>query len=313
MILDLKGDYVIIISKVNKSFNGKKIIDSLSFHIKSGSITGLIGVNGAGKSTTIKMLSGILKNDSGFIMVDRLNPYRDRKKLAAEISLVSGITSSIDNDIDLKSSLEISKYMYKLNADDYRTNLTLMKNILNIEEILNKKPREMSLGQRMRAEITYSLIHNPKVLFLDEATIGIDVIYKESVLELIKEFNKKNNMTVVFTSNNLYDIEKICSDVIMIDKGRKIYDGMLENLKNLYGDDSIILLELSGDKLPDFDDMPIKKYKISKNRIEIVYSKKIINPSVIINQLMQRCVIKDVKLKDMTLSDIVTKIYLKRG
>lgn len=182
---------MILVDNINKSFEGEKRIDSLSFHIPKGEIVGFIGANGAGKTTTMKMLTGILKPDSGLIRVAGINPIRSRDENLKNIGFVNGIRTQMWKEMKLKDSYLLAKEMYKINRNDFESNMKYLIEKLGLNEILEQQVNKLSLGQRMIAEVAYSLLHNPKVLYLDEATIGLDVVNREKVLNIIKDVNFK--------------------------------------------------------------------------------------------------------------------------
>lgn len=300
---------MITVDNINKSFNGKKIINDLSFHIPEGEVVGFIGANGAGKSTTIKMLTGTLMSDSGLIFVAGVNPFKNKKMNLKNIGVVSSIYSSLWQEMKLIDSFDFSKHMYKLTNAQFEESKKYICEKLELNELLNIPVTALSLGQRMRAEIGFSLIHNPKVLYLDEATIGLDVENREKVLSFIKEINKEKNTTILFTSNILKDIEKICERIIIIDKGIKVYEGKLDKLKKKYASEYVIEIKSNELLLVDFQDLPINKYEIKNNMMKIFYRNDIVNSSTIIKHVLKKCFIKDINIIEPTLEDIIRKIY----
>lgn len=300
---------MIIADGISKSFKGKKVIDSLSFHISKGEIVGFIGANGAGKTTTIRMLSGGLLQDSGLIMVNGINPTIRKNENLKNIGLVSNINSSLWKDMKLKDSFELGKYLYKMSNSEFNKKMSYLREKLDLDKILEIPVCNLSLGQRMRSEVAYSILHNPKVLYLDEATIGLDIENKEKVLNIIKEINNERQTTILLASNNLADIEKVCSKVIVIDKGKIMYEGSISRLIKKYASEYLMKIIIEGDKIPDFQDLPINKYKINNNKICISYNNNFINSAVIIKHIITQCFIKDIQIIEPKLEDVISKMY----
>lgn len=300
---------MITVDNINKSFDGVKRIDSLSFHIPMGEIVGFIGANGAGKTSTMKMLAGILKPDSGLIRVAGTNPIRNRQESLKNIGFVNGIGTQLWRDMKLKDSYYLAKEMYKISKNDFENNMKYLSEKLDLNEILEFRVNELSLGQRMRAEVAYSLLHNPRVLYLDEATIGLDVVSKEKVINIIKEVNVEKGTTIFFASNNLSDIEKTCRRIIVIDKGKKIYEGELSKLKKHYTHEYLLKVKTENGKIPDFQDLPIRKYKIEEDNLLIYYKNNNINVSTILKHIIKQCFIKDIKIIEPSLESVIRNIY----
>lgn len=300
---------MIIVDNINKSFEGKKIIDSLSFHIPKGEVVGFIGANGAGKTTTIKMLTGILQQDSGLIRVAGINTVKNRKDNFKNIGSINSISTQLWKNLKLKDSYYFSKEMYKINTKDFNNNMKYLSERLDLNELLDYQVNQLSLGQRMRAEVAYSLMHNPKVLYLDEATIGLDVVNRQKVLNIIKEVNENMGTTIIFASNNLMDIERTCKRIIVIDKGKKVYEGDLAKIKRNYDSGYLLKLKLESGKIPDFQDLPISKFAIEGDNLTIYYENNKVNASTIINHVIKQCIIKDIKIIEPSLESIIRSIY----
>lgn len=215
-----------------KSF--KTAVDKVSFEIPDGQITAFVGPNGAGKSTTIKMLTGILTPDGGSVSINGLCYLKDRKKIMLKIGTVFGQKSVLCWDIPVLDTLKLFKDMYGVPDADYKRNMEMFTDILGLDEFINQPPRLLSLGQRMKADLAASLLHNPEILFLDEPTIGIDVLSKERIRNFILQVNKERKTTVILTTHDVSDIETLCEKMMVIDKGVLLYDGSLTELKALY-------------------------------------------------------------------------------
>lgn len=209
-------------------------VNNISFTIPSGDIVGFIGANGAGKSTTIKMMTGILTPDHGTISIDGLNFKKNHKQIMLKIGVVFGQRSVLCWDIPVIESFKLFKDMYHIPEKAYRQNIVIFSDILNLSEFIDKPPRLLSLGQRMKADLAAALLHNPEILFLDEPTIGIDVLSKAKIRDFIRKINQERNTTIILTTHDLSDIEALCSKMIIIDKGTLLYHGTLQELKNSY-------------------------------------------------------------------------------
>lgn len=214
-----------------REYNTINAINHISFSISDGEMVGYIGPNGAGKSTTIKILSGILTPDSGTCLVNGQVPWKDRKEYVRQIGVVFGQRSQLWWDIPVMDSFELLQAIYSIPAQRYRNKLDELTQLLNLEDILKTPTRQLSLGQRMRCEIAASLLHEPKLLFLDEPTIGLDAVSKIAVRDFIKKLNEEHKTTVILTTHDMQDIEAITKRVILIGKGQKLLDGTLEDLR----------------------------------------------------------------------------------
>lgn len=212
----------------------KKAVDDISFTIKKGEIVGFIGPNGAGKSTTIKMLSGILYPDDGSVIIDGFVPYKQRKQYVKNIGVVFGQKSQLNWDLPLIESFELMRYIYKIPKDLYEENLQTFTRLLDMEDFINQPVRQLSLGQRMRGDIVAALLHSPEIVFFDEPTIGLDVVAKEKIRNFIKYMNETRQTTIIFTTHDMQDIEKVCQRLIIIDAGKKVYDGSIQGIKDKY-------------------------------------------------------------------------------
>lgn len=232
----------------NRKYEIRKAVDDVSFSIKRGEIVGFIGPNGAGKSTTIKILSGILYPDAGEVSIKGYIPYKQRKQYVKNIGVVFGQKSQLNWDLPLIESFELMKFIYKIPQEKYEKNLKLFSELLEMTDFINQPVRQLSLGQRMRGDIVAALLHSPEIVFLDEPTIGLDVVAKEKIREFIKYINAEEKTTIIFTTHDMQDIEKVCDRLIIIDKGKKIYDGSIEQIKNKYANSKTIEILLENDE-----------------------------------------------------------------
>ncbi len=209
-------------------------VENISFTIQTGEIVGFIGANGAGKSTTMKMLTGILTPDKGNIMINGLDMKKHHRQIVSRIGVVFGQRSQLCWDIPVVESFRLFKDMYNVSEAIYKENIKVFSDILNLSEFMQKPPRLLSLGQRMKADLAAALLHNPDVLFLDEPTIGIDVLAKTKIRDFIHTMNRERNTTILLTTHDMSDIAELCEKMIIIDKGRILYSGTLSELRKTY-------------------------------------------------------------------------------
>ena len=297
----------------------KTAVDDISFHINKGEIVGYIGSNGAGKSTTIKMMTGILTPTSGKCVINGIDPAEQRKKNAQNIGVVFGQRTQLWWDLPLSESYTILKEIYNVSDEAYKERMEFLNRVLEIDDFITQPVRNLSLGQRMRADLGAALLHNPPVIYLDEPTIGLDIVVKDNIRNAIKEINEKYNTTVVLTTHDIGDIEELCDRIIIIDSGKKIYDGSLEDLLNTYGTHRKVILEVKNlDKvrnLPIDKILKVKKddYEITvddvNNTLSVSFDKTQMNVSDIIENVMKETEVKDIKIVETELADIVKKIY----
>lgn len=291
----------------NRKYKYINAIDNISFSIKKGEIVGYIGPNGAGKSTTIKILSGILYPDKGKVVIDKMVPYLDRKEYVKEIGVVFGQRSQLWWDIPAIDSFELLKEIYKLDDKKYRETLNELIETLNLREIINIPVRQLSLGSRMRLEIAASLLHSPKILFLDEPTIGLDAVSKKEVREFIKKINKKNNITVLLTTHDMNDIEALSKRIILIGKGKVLYDGILKKLKKDYDYVKKIIV-ITKEKINIEKDYIVEQ-KNEKDKIEFKIDTRKIELNKFISYITDKISIEDLEIENNNIDDIIVKLY----
>lgn len=303
-------------SLFSNEFEIKKAVSNISFEIDDGEVVGYIGANGAGKSTTIKMMTGILTPSSGKIMVNGIIPYKDREKNAKDIGVVFGQRTQLWWDLALSETFAILKDIYTIPDDLYNSNMKFLNKVLDLEEFISRPVRTLSLGQRMRADIAASLIHSPKILYLDEPTIGLDVVVKEKVRTAIKEINKKFGTTIILTTHDLNDIEELCKRIIIIDKGTKIYDGSLEDIKNKFGYMTTLKIKVKNkveENLNLFESFNLDEedlnYTLEDTNIIIHFNKNKLTSSDILYKIMKNLHVLDFTLNESSIEDIIKKIY----
>lgn len=292
-------------------FNYKivKAVDGISFSIEKGDMVGFIGPNGAGKSTTIKMLCGILVPTSGQVLVNGLNPCKERKAVAQKIGVVFGQKTQLIWDLPVIESIDLLKDIYEIDDKKFKYNMEMFNDLLGINEFINKPARQLSLGQRMKADICASLIHDPEIIYFDEPTIGLDAVAKKNIREFIKDLNKEKNTTVLFTTHDMDDIEKTCNRMIIIDGGKIIYDGNITNIKKNYSTEKIITVQF--DKYVEniqIDNVEVIDGPENKKMLKTFDDPERIKN--IVNYLFQEHHVTDINIDDEGIEEIIRKIYI---
>ena len=293
-------------------------VDNMNFEIEEGEVVGYIGSNGAGKSTTIKMMTGILTPTSGKVEVNGIIPYENRTENAMNIGVVFGQRTQLWWDLPLSETFSLLRDIYSVSPEDFKERMKFFNEVLEIDEFMLRPVRTLSLGQRMRADLA-SLIHNPKILYLDEPTIGLDVVVKEKVRNAIKQINKKYNTTVILTTHDLEDIEELCDRIIIIDKGVKIYDGSLSEIKDKYGYMTNVSILIKKNELEDkininsYFNLDNNDLNLSDEdgKINITFNKNKISQMEIIQYFMENYILQDFSVKETSIDDIIKKIYRK--
>lgn len=238
-----------------RKFNEVKAVKGINFSIEQDEIVGLIGLNGAGKTTTLKMLSGLIKPTLGEVRVLEYDPWKRKNDFLMKIGFLMGNKSQLSWDISAMDSFLLEAEIYKLDKVTFNRTLDELTTLLNVKELLDTPVRKLSLGQRMKLELILTLLHKPKILFLDEPTLGLDIISQQNIRKFLNEYRKKEKATIIITSHNMKDIEDICDRVIIIDKGIIIYDGTIDDLKKTYENlsfEDILIKMLKGDNYESF-------------------------------------------------------------
>lgn len=281
-------------------------LDDISFKINEGEMVGYIGPNGAGKSTTIKIMCGILTPDSGKCVINGFIPYKQREEYVKNIGVVFGNRSALWWDVPVDDSFELIKEIYNIPDDEYKKQKNMLVQMMNIQEIIKTPTRQLSLGQRMRCEIAAAFLHNPKIVFLDEPTIGLDSVSKIAVRNFIKQINKEKNTTIILTTHDTGDLEALTNRILLIGKGKLLLDGKLSTLIKKYSNKKIIL-KYSG-KLDNLCDGLIVTDK-TKEEANIQIDEKKIGVADSISYLANKVNIQDLQIKETSVDDIVAKLY----
>ena len=295
-------------STVSRQHNIIKAVDDVNFTLERGELVGYIGANGAGKSTTIKMLTGILVPTSGHIDVMGLTPYRNRRENTRRIGVVFGQRTQLWWDLPVIDSFELLKHIYEIPQNLYKQNLEFFSELLQLQPFLSTPVRRLSLGQRMRCDLTAALLHNPEILYLDEPTIGLDVVAKEQVRQFLRQVNAERQVTVILTTHDLNDVEKVCQRLIIIDNGKIIYDGGIDALKKRYGKTRMLIVDLA-QMYPDIQLEGVDLTRREGNRIWLAFNRDTISASEVIAQLTARYEIQDLTISEPEIEEIVRRIY----
>jgi ABC-2 type transport system ATP-binding protein len=285
-----------------------KAVDGVSFRVEPGELVGYVGPNGAGKSTTVKMLTGVLVPSAGRVSVAGLDPTRQRVRLARRIGVVFGQRVQLWWDLPLRDSFELLRHIYHVPEARYRENLDAFVELLELGPLLETPVRQLSLGQRMRGELTASLLHDPELLFLDEPTIGLDVVAKGRVREFLASQNRERALTVLLTTHDLGDIERLCKRLIVIDHGRVIYDGDLESLKARYGPERTLVVDLEEPAAPlEVDGARV--VRVEGPRQWLAFRREEISAARVAAAVAERARLVDLAIEEPDIEDVIRRIY----
>lgn len=325
-----KRGHMIILNNVYKNFDEISAADNISMHIQKGEKVGIVGTNGAGKTTLLRMICGILRPDAGEIRVLGHNPLLHCKSVGRKIGVVYGIggilagkgklsfgfdaiqafanSGNLQADYTVGDNLKLIKAIYKIPRADFCDRMDELQETLGIKEYLNRYVSELSLGQKMRAELASVLIYEPELLLLDEPFIGIDIEARERIRQYLKKLSAGNSTTILLTTHNVEEIEKICSRIAVINEGRIIYDGSFDKINGSYGKINTIDLEF-GDRIPDLQDLPFLKYSIRGSRMKIYYDSGNISAREIVQFISAKYEIKDLLIHKPAVEEIIKHIY----
>lgn len=297
----------------SRKYEEVRAVDGISFDIDEGEIVGYIGANGAGKSTTIKMMCGILHPTGGSVSVCGMDFEKNRQKINRQMGVVFGQKTQLWWDIPLVETFKILKSIYEVPDEEYNERFEYLCDLLDMRPFLTQTVRSLSLGQRMRADFAAALIHSPKIVYLDEPTIGLDVLVKDKIRGAIKELNKKYNITVILTTHDMKDIEQLCNRIIIIDKGKILYDGSLANIKYRFGNTKTVFIP--SNVTLDEEDLKRRFKNLSIDRAEdkiaIKFSQDEVNLDDFLLHIINTYHIKDFKIEDISIEDITKELYEK--
>lgn len=296
-------------------------VNDISFHVPEGEVLGFIGPNGAGKSTVIKMLTGILTPSSGSCTINGKNPTESRKSYVKEIGVVFGQRTQLWWDLPLRETYAVLKEMYEVPDDSYRKRMAFLNEVLDLDAFITSPVRTLSLGQRMRADIAASLLHSPKVLFLDEPTIGLDVVVKDNIRNAIDYINQQEKTTVILTTHDLADIELLAKRIVMIDKGSNVFDGTIPELKSKYGqirelhfdtDTKDVCNVLAYREHFGFSDEDVK-VETEGSMVKVRFNSSVVPVSDMLSYTLAKVNINDISVKDADIEEIIRRLYMQGG
>ena len=314
-----KGVWGMIKSLFSRKHTIVKAVDGVSFTVDDGEAVGYIGANGAGKSTTIKMMSGILTPTSGEILIDGLHPYKSKERNAVlkTIGVVFGQKTQLWYDLPLTETYELLRYIYDVPESEYKKRIGELVELLDMSSFLDAPVRTLSLGQRMRADLAAAMLHNPKTLFLDEPTIGLDVLVKRNLIDAINRIRKEYNTTLILTTHAMSDIELLCKRVIILDAGKVLYDGSLESVKHMFGDRRDITIETASAVDAELVTNKFKTEKVTSENEGTLTTFTVDADAQPINELLNflltEFTVRDVKIVETGIEQIVSKIYEKNN
>ena len=290
-----------------------RAVDNISMDIQQGEIVGYLGPNGAGKSTTIKMMTGVLEPTSGEILVSGNVPYQNRTRNAQHIGVVFGQRSQLWWALPLVESFKILKDIYQIPDEKYESILKLYRSLVDIEPLLHKPVRQMSLGQRTLSDILAAFLHDPKIVFLDEPTIGLDVAMKSRIRTLIHALNKERNTTVILTTHDMGDVDALCRRIVIIDKGKMLYDNDIEHLKGFFGSYRTLKLRMDGElkeqaKLVQ-KELPGFSVSADDEWISVLVDEEKSKVLDVLSKLQHSFNIRDMQLEEISTEEVIKKIY----
>ncbi len=297
-----------------------KAVNNVTLDIFEGEIVGWLGTNGAGKSTTIKMMTGIVKPTKGYIYVNDIDPHHDRKKIAKEIGVVFGQRTQLWWSLPIIETFKILKELYEITDDDYYTNIDIFSKMVRREILYEIPVRQLSLGQRMLGDIFAAFLHNPKIVFLDEPTIGLDLLMKEKIYELVNNLNKIKNTTVILTTHDMNDVDALCNRIVVIDKGKVIYDDSKEQMKKEFGKtrELVIRYEKPLNYIEEkdleqlFQDVFVYDINIFQDNVKIVFDENGNTIYDLLTKMGNIGKIKDIIVQEISTERIIKSIYQRK-
>jgi ABC-2 type transport system ATP-binding protein len=285
-----------------------RAVDDISFQIQQGELAGYLGPNGAGKSTTIKMLAGLLVPSAGNLVVNGSIPWKDRKAYVAKIGAVFGQRTTLWWDLPVIESLDLLRFIYRIPEGRFQQNLSEFKQLLDLDPFLDTPVRSLSLGQRMRADICAALLHDPVLLFLDEPTIGLDVVAKENIRQFIQHINRQRGTTVILTTHDMSDVEKLCERVLIIDHGKLLFDGNLEQIKDRFGGKRQLWVDFA-EYYPEISVEGAQVTERIGQRAVLEFERGTMTASALIGRLTEKYRIQDLEVREPEIEATIRRIY----
>jgi ABC-2 type transport system ATP-binding protein len=298
-------------SLFHRKYHLVRAVRDVSFGIERGEMVGCLGPNGAGKSTTIKMLTGILVPSSGHVEVLGMVPYRRRKQVAQRIGVVFGQRTQLWWDLPLIDSLELLRYVYRVPLQRYERNISRLRDLLDLDPFLRTPVRQLSLGQRMRGDLAAALMHDPEVVYLDEPTIGLDVVAKHRVRDFLKDINRQDGATVLLTTHDMSDVEQLCSRVLIIDHGALLYDGTLDGIRDRLGTERTLVVDLAQDVPTPLVVSAAREVRADGPRRWLQFNRLETTAAELIAEVVARYPLRDLTIEEPDIETIVRRIYLE--
>jgi len=305
------GQFGALRSLVNPQVREVRAVDGVSFSLQPGELVGYLGPNGAGKSTTIKMLTGLLVPSGGQLIANGMVPWRDRSRYVARIGAVFGQRTTLWWDLPVIESFELLQPMYRIPRERFRRSLDEFVDLLDMGEFLHTPVRSLSLGQRMRADLCAALLHDPDLVFLDEPTIGLDVVAKERIRQFVQHIHRNRGTTVLLTTHDLSDIERLCERLMILDHGRLLYDGSLSELNHRFESDWLLMVTFE----EEYPDVSLPGYPVARQdgvRATYSFDHRRVASADLIQQLLQRYRIADIEVRRPPLEETIRRIYEER-
>lgn len=292
----------------SREYNEITAVDSLDLEVDEGEIIGYIGSNGAGKSTTVKMLTGIMEPSNGSVRVKGKNPSQNRKQNAKDIGVVFGQKTQLWWDLPVGDSFKLLKKIYEISDEKYESRMDRFDSVLQIRQFTDKPVRKLSLGQKMRCELAAAFIHDPDIVYLDEPTIGLDVAVKERIRNFIRSMNQDENTTVMLTTHDIGDINDLCNRVVVMDEGEKIFDGAIDKLVNRF-DSRKLLLEISEKQAQNIQIDGIVEKEFNNGEVLLTFNREETSAADLMRKILEDYEVTDFKVKEPDMEEVVKKIY----
>lgn len=304
-------------SLFNPQYEQVVAVKDISFDVDNGEVLGLIGPNGAGKSTVMKMLTGVLTPTSGTCTIDGKVPQENRKNYVKEIGVVFGQRTQLWWDLPLSETYKVLKEIYEVPDDKYKKQMSFLNEVLNLESFITSPVRTLSLGQRMRADIAASLLHSPKVLLLDEPTIGLDVVVKQNIRNALEYVNEHDKTTVILTTHDLADIEILSNRIVLIDKGSNVFDGTIIDLKRKYGNIRELNFEIESDIVSTvldysehfMDSGATFDIEVNGKKVKVRFNPELVSVAEVLYYTLKKVRVKDIFVSDLGVEEIIRNIY----
>lgn len=306
-----RGTWGVLRSLFTREYRLVRAVDGISFDIEPGELVGYIGPNGAGKSTTIKMLAGLLVPTAGDLWINGRVPWKERQAHVASLGAVFGQRTTLWWDLPVIESLDLLQHIYKIPAHRFRRNMDEFRELLHLDPFLDTPVRSLSLGQRMRADLCAALLHDPMLLFLDEPTIGLDVVAKERIRQFILHINRQRGTTVILTTHDISDVEKLCERVMIIDQGRLLFDGELATLRDRFGGERKLIVYFA----QEYESVAVSGAQVIERdgtRATYQFERGVTTASELIGRLSADYRIRDLQVREPEIEETVRRIYEER-